>query len=88
MYDSSKAAGFYSDEEGDEELDGYTEFLTCMTDAQALADDETMTDEDVDAAEHACTAASYRSTAMASFFFFDKTEEEGEEEKAHPTFLD
>lgn len=33
MYDSNKAAGFYSEEEGDEELDGYTDFLTCMEDA-------------------------------------------------------
>jgi len=36
MYDSSKAAGFYSDEEGEEDLDGYTDFLNCMTEAQAM----------------------------------------------------
>jgi len=30
MYDSSKAAGFYSEEEGEEALDGYNDFLTCM----------------------------------------------------------
>jgi len=33
MYDTSKAAGFYSAEEGDEDLDGYSDFLDCMTDA-------------------------------------------------------
>jgi hypothetical protein len=40
MYDSSKAAGFYSVEEGEEDLDGYTDFLNCMTAAQAIVVDE------------------------------------------------
>ena len=80
MYDSSKAAGFYSDEEGEEDLDGYTEFLTCMTDAQAMEVDEEagVTEDDILAAEHECTTKSYRNTAIASFFFYDRIEAEGE----------
>jgi hypothetical protein len=69
MYDSSKAAGFFDEE--DEANDGYTAFLTCMGDAQALADDEEVTDDEVIDAEDACYGASYRDTAMASFFFYD-----------------
>ena len=89
MYDSSKAAGFYSEEEGDEALDGYSEFLECMEAAQALEEDEESTDEDVDAAEAECYGTSYRDTAMASFFFFDHLEGEGEVESAPGnTFLD
>jgi len=72
MYDSSKAAGFNAVDEDDEGTDGYSAFLSCMEEAQALADDETMTEEDVTAAETDCYALSYRNTAIASFFFFDK----------------
>jgi len=74
MYDSSKAAGFYSEAEGEEELDGYSEFLTCMTKAQAMevSEEAEVTAEDVLAAEHECTTSSYRNTAMASFFFYDR----------------
>lgn len=68
MYDTSKAAGFYSDDEDDEELDGYTDFLTCM---EAAQDDES----DIEAAEKICIDKSYRNTAMASFFFNDSNEE-------------
>lgn len=86
MYDSSKAAGFYSAEEGEEDLDGYSDFLTCMTDAQAMeVDDEAgVTEDDILIAEHACTLKSYRDTAMASFFFYDRIEDEGEIENAPP----
>jgi hypothetical protein len=86
MYDSSKAAGFYSDEEGEEDLDGYTEFLTCMTDAQAMEVDEEagVTEDDILNAEHECTTTSYRNTAIASFFFYDRIEAEGEIENAPP----
>lgn len=69
MYDTSKAAGFYSDAEGDEELDGYTDFLNCMEEANTLAEDEETPEGDAEAAEAACYDSSYRSTAMASFFF-------------------
>jgi hypothetical protein len=80
MYDSSKAAGFYSEEEGEEELTGYDDFLACMEEAQALLEDEEVTDDEVTEAETACYGTSYRNTAMASFFFYDKIEAEGEVE--------
>jgi hypothetical protein len=86
MYDSSKAAGFYSQEEGEEDLDGYNDFLTCMTAAQGLVVDEEagVTEASILEAEHECTAKSYRNTAMASFFFYDRVEAEDEVENAPP----
>lgn len=89
MYDSSKAAGFYSQEEGEEDLDGYNDFLTCMTAAQGLVVDEEagVTEEDIlaaEPAEHECTTKSYRNTAMASFFFYDRVEADDEVENAPP----
>jgi len=91
MYDSSKATGFGEIDpdtlEGPD--DGYTAFLDCMEDAQLLAADETLEETAVADAEHECTKASYRNTAMASFFFFDHEEAEGEnEDHLVPTFLD
>jgi len=91
MYDSSKATGFGEPDEetGEGSEDGYSVFLTCMEDAQALEDDETAEENAVEDAEHECTSASYRNTAMASFFFFDHEELEGEnEDHLVPTFLD
>jgi len=78
MYDTSKAAGFYSDKEGDETLDGYTDFLTCMEVAQ---DDES----DIEAAEQICLDKSYRNTAIVSFFFNDSNDDT---EDTDTTFLD
>lgn len=94
MYDSSKAAGFNAVEGDDEGVSGYAAFLDCMEAAQALLDDTLTEDENtaaVSAAETACYDTSYRGTAMASFFFFDKIEGENEVEDENlmkGTFLD
>jgi len=85
MYDSSKAAGFYSQKEGEEDLDGYNDFLNCMTAAQGLVEDlEAVPPVTILDAEQNCTDKSYRNTAMASFFFYDRVEAEDEVENAPP----